>query len=212
MGQNISCRGKKRHRAKSSRDQNRRKVNMSRTQVYISDDTWLEAIKFLTCPQWSQKVLLNRQTSEIVERNISRLPKFVLDDASMYYMADEMKKSIKWKYAVFAVNTIQKHKSKQWFKDRGFTFAAPADVTAENVLIGAEKWTRDYMTNLNFCICAIMLEEIPRLKIQKNFSATSPILYRAQFNPVSNQYSWAYLAQFLEFVYHPMSYIKVSEQ
>ncbi|KAI1694416.1 hypothetical protein DdX_20125 [Ditylenchus destructor] len=35
-----------------------------------------------------------------------------------------------------------------------------------------------------------------------------PVLYFAQFNPVSNRNSWSYLAQFLNLIYHPTSYIK----
>ncbi|KAI1691835.1 hypothetical protein Ddc_24019 [Ditylenchus destructor] len=180
---------------------------MLRKQVYISDDTWLETLKFLTLPQWSQKAFVCRQISGIVERNISRLPKLVLDDATMYFTEYH--------------SGIQK----QRLMDPDFTFDAPADVTAENVLIGAGKWTcvyksfhqrtiempAEFPANLNFSIRA--LEEIPRFKIQKIFSTTSPILYREQFNPVSNriQHSWAHLAQFLELVYHPTSYFREVE-
>ncbi|KAI1691906.1 hypothetical protein DdX_21571 [Ditylenchus destructor] len=87
MGQNISLRCVKRHRAKSSRDQNRGNVN-------ISDDTWLEALKFLTCPQWLQKRFVCRQINGIAERNITRLPKMVLDYVGMDYVDENLDKEV----------------------------------------------------------------------------------------------------------------------
>ncbi|KAI1697804.1 hypothetical protein Ddc_19478 [Ditylenchus destructor] len=49
----------------------------------ILDDSWLEAIKHLTCIQWSKMSLVCRQINGIVQRNISRLPRQVIESAEM---------------------------------------------------------------------------------------------------------------------------------
>ncbi|KAI1705618.1 hypothetical protein Ddc_15684 [Ditylenchus destructor] len=79
--QNIARQGVKHRRVNSSPDQNQR---LPRKKVYISGDTWLEALKFMTCPQWMQKRYVSFQINGIAERNISRLPKMILDSAYMY--------------------------------------------------------------------------------------------------------------------------------
>ncbi|KAI1692933.1 hypothetical protein Ddc_23247 [Ditylenchus destructor] len=47
--------------------------------VIILDDTWLEALKHLTCLQWSKMRLVCHQVNGIVQQNISRLPRQVID-------------------------------------------------------------------------------------------------------------------------------------
>ncbi|KAI1693901.1 hypothetical protein Ddc_22477 [Ditylenchus destructor] len=81
--QNIPCRGVKRRRTNSPANQN---PSLQREKVNISGDTWLEALKFMTCPQWMQKCFVSRQINGIVRYSISRLPKMVLDSANMYYI------------------------------------------------------------------------------------------------------------------------------
>ncbi|KAI1697803.1 hypothetical protein Ddc_19477 [Ditylenchus destructor] len=62
----------------------RRRVNSSSTvqnqlsprkSILVFDDSWLEALKHLTCIQWSKMSLVCRQINGIVQRNISRLPR-----------------------------------------------------------------------------------------------------------------------------------------
>ncbi|KAI1699700.1 hypothetical protein DdX_17155 [Ditylenchus destructor] len=77
----IPCRGVKRRRADSSPNQN---PEMSRKKVDISGDTWLQILKFLTCPQWMQKCFVCRQINGVAQCNVSRLPMIVLDSAAMY--------------------------------------------------------------------------------------------------------------------------------
>ncbi|KAI1716926.1 hypothetical protein Ddc_10059 [Ditylenchus destructor] len=74
--QNILCRSVKRRQADSPPNRNKR---MLRKKVDIPDDTWLETLKFLTCPQWLQKCFVSRQINGIAQRNISRLPKVIVD-------------------------------------------------------------------------------------------------------------------------------------
>ncbi|KAI1693359.1 hypothetical protein Ddc_22882 [Ditylenchus destructor] len=223
--QNILCHGVKRRRANSPSNQNQR---LLREKVNIPDDTWLEALKFLTCPQWSQKRFVSRQINGIAQRNILRLPKMVLDSATMYYInsrsiVSPVKKLDK--YTIVTFDTVLKKKdSTQWLKNRDFTLDAPVDIPAENALIGANKWACRYDCNVHICIYGsaqvinLLSYEQKRLPWFQTVHAhghysdamkfRKPVLYYAQFNPLLNQYSWDYLAQFLKFVYHPTSYIK----
>ncbi|KAI1711272.1 hypothetical protein Ddc_12969 [Ditylenchus destructor] len=70
-----------RRRAKRRRDQASAAVQnqpMLRKLVIILDDSWLEALKHLTCRQWSRMSLICRHVNGIVQRNISRLPRQVI--------------------------------------------------------------------------------------------------------------------------------------
>ncbi|KAI1702193.1 hypothetical protein DdX_15607 [Ditylenchus destructor] len=81
----MSHRGIKRRRANSSSDEIQRIV---REKVHIPDDTWLQALKFLSCTEWSQKRFACRQINGIAQRNISRLPKMMImtENVAMYYL------------------------------------------------------------------------------------------------------------------------------
>ncbi|KAI1695798.1 hypothetical protein DdX_19381 [Ditylenchus destructor] len=214
MGQCISIRGVKRHRTNSSPDLNSDEANISRKSVYIPNDTWLEALKFLTCPQWSQNRYVCRQINGIIERNISHLPKMVLACADMYYnfedRAQEWQKRRLNKNTVVAFETVMQEKqSTQWFVKRGFPIKAPVGIPASDLLIAADKWTGECESNVNICIHGSAQEKVPYSDEKKRLpSSREPVLFYAQFNPVSNRYSWHYLAQFLKFIYHPMSYVK----
>ncbi|KAI1698239.1 hypothetical protein DdX_18007 [Ditylenchus destructor] len=226
--QNVSRRGIKHRRANSPVEQNERLV---RKKVNIPDDTWLEALKFLACPDWSQKRFVSRQIDGIAQRNISRLPKMVLDGVSMYYINRGCVFPVNTldKYAIVSFDAVlQKRQSTQFFKNRGFTLSAPEGIPAKTVLFGArsalDNWTRRYDANVNVCIHGIVKEEVPlsfqeelcpwfqKLRHEGAYSEAmefrKPVLYYAQFNPALNPCSWDYLAQFLKFVYHPTSYTK----
>ncbi|KAI1696190.1 hypothetical protein Ddc_20638 [Ditylenchus destructor] len=205
--QNVLRRAVKRRQANSSPGQNREKMNMPRKSVNVPDDTWFDAFKFLTCPQWMQKRFVSRQINGIAQRNISRLPKMVIDSATMYYTNPP---GIK-KHTIIAFDTAMHEKySKQWFKERGFALDAPADIPAENALIGVKEW----QYNVNVCIHKPAAKkislELKRLCCWFNSSQIyrKPVLFCAQFNPALNQYSWNYLAFFLVCIFHPTLYVK----
>ncbi|KAI1703966.1 hypothetical protein DdX_14585 [Ditylenchus destructor] len=205
--QNISRRGVKHRRSNSPAEQNEQLV---RKKVNIPNDTWLEAIKYLTCPEWSQNRYVCRQIDGIAQRNISRLPKMV------------NKLDI---YAIVSFDEVlQKRQSEQYFKNRGFILTAPG-IAANDVLLNArsEFYNCDD-SNVSVCIHGSVKEKVPlsfeeklcpwfqkpepegahsnRMEIRK------PVLYYAQFNPKLNPYSWNYLAQFLKLIYHPTSFAK----
>ncbi|KAI1691605.1 hypothetical protein Ddc_24135 [Ditylenchus destructor] len=94
---NIVHRGAKRRRVNSSSAvQNQ---SLPRKMVIILDDTWLEALKHLTCSQWSQIGLVCRQVKGIVQQNLSRLPRQVIEsiDLNSIYLLHEpsMKHSLR---------------------------------------------------------------------------------------------------------------------
>ncbi|KAI1695334.1 hypothetical protein DdX_19632 [Ditylenchus destructor] len=209
----------------SSPDQNQR---LSRKKVNISGDTWLEALKFLIFPQWSQKRFVCRKINGIAERNISNLSKLVIDSAGMYYINNTslitaFEKLPLNKHTIVAFDTVlQEEQSTQWLKNRGLTLDAPADILPENALIAARK-LQDYgrgsewNNNVNLCIQGSVKEEIELCAEERRLpwfcdpilhDLLKPVLFYAQFNPFRNEYSWAYLAQFLKFIYHPTSYVK----
>ncbi|KAI1690758.1 hypothetical protein DdX_22320 [Ditylenchus destructor] len=55
----------------------------SRKKVHIGNDTWLEALKFLSFPQWSKALFVSRQLAGVVQGNISCLPRIIVDSATM---------------------------------------------------------------------------------------------------------------------------------
>ncbi|KAI1701038.1 hypothetical protein DdX_16342 [Ditylenchus destructor] len=213
----------------SPTEQNER---LMRKKVNISDDTYLEAIKFLTCPEWSQNRFVSRQIDGIAQRNISRLPKMVLDCAAMYYINRDSALPVNKldKYAIVSFDAVlRKRQSTQYFKNRGFTLSAPG-IPAKTVLLNAQavfdNWTRSDDSNVNVCIHGTVKDEIPlsfeeklcpwfqklneayKAAFSKAMEFRKPVLYYAQFNPALNECSWDYLAQFLKLVYHPISYAK----
>ncbi|KAI1716925.1 hypothetical protein Ddc_10058 [Ditylenchus destructor] len=224
--QNILCRSVKRRQADSPPNRNKR---MLRKKVDIPDDTWLETLKFLTCRRWMQKCFVSRQINGIAQRNISRLPKVIVDSVEMYYIdyVDdtwsrklEKDKSLLNAHTVVAFDTVMQEKqSTQWFKNHGFTLDAPSDIPAENAIIGARK-VKDYgkgngwNSTVNVRITGPAQEKIVlsaeemRFPWFHNWHKRKPVLFYAQFNPFRNQYSWNYLAQFLNFIFHPSSYLK----
>ncbi|KAI1694417.1 hypothetical protein DdX_20126 [Ditylenchus destructor] len=135
--QNMPRRGGKHRRANSKSNQNQR---LLRENVNISDDTWLETLKFMTCPQWSQKCFVSRQINRVAQRDISRLPKMVLDNATMYYIQDNPPKELKKVLSnstIIAFDTfMQEEQSTHWLESRGFSLDAPVDILPENALIG----------------------------------------------------------------------------
>ncbi|KAI1692075.1 hypothetical protein Ddc_23880 [Ditylenchus destructor] len=108
---------------------------MPRKTVDISDDTWLEALKFMTFPQWIQKCLVSRQINGIAQRNVSRLPRMVLDSVAMYYIIDDFRGTEFEKlnkYTIVVSDTVlQKAQSIKWLMKRGFTLDAPKDIPAK---------------------------------------------------------------------------------
>ncbi|KAI1705617.1 hypothetical protein Ddc_15683 [Ditylenchus destructor] len=121
------------------------------------------------------------------------------------------------KYTIVAFDTVmQEEQSTEWFKNRGFTLDAPVDIPPENALLDSHEWTQNLDSNINISILGSAQEKIPLSEEEKRFpwfypgvgAFRKPVLYYAQFNPVLNQYSWDYLAQFLKLLYHPTSYVK----
>ncbi|KAI1697295.1 hypothetical protein Ddc_19801 [Ditylenchus destructor] len=79
--QSIAHRVAKRRRVNSS--STAQNQLMARKSVLVLADSWLEAMKHLTCSQWSKMSLVSRQLNGIVQRNMSRLPRHVIQYAEM---------------------------------------------------------------------------------------------------------------------------------
>ncbi|KAI1712505.1 hypothetical protein DdX_09594 [Ditylenchus destructor] len=219
--QNISRRGVKRRRAKSPQNQN---TSLQRKKVNILGDTWLEALKFMTGSQWVQKCFVSRQVNGVAQRNISRLPKMVLDSANMYYIYEterknEMNQLLKKNTIVAFDRRMQNKVTTEWFKSLGYTLIAPKGISPTNLLYGVkqseDKW--EYGRTIHASIYSPAQEQTLLTQNEMRspwfhiLRVKKPVVYYAQLNPVLNQQTWAYLAQFLKFIYDPMSYIKKVE-
>ncbi|KAI1693981.1 hypothetical protein Ddc_22432 [Ditylenchus destructor] len=173
-------------------------ATLSREKVHIFNDTWLEALKFLSFPQWSKALFVSRQLAGVVQRNISRLPCIVIDSATMSQKSPMCTNAIAYcnNDEVVAFNDrITFAWQNRFFTELGISLNAPADVQHENALL-------DSCSN-NFCSPIWMrLRGIQRL--------SRPIIFSAQFSK-HNEHSWAALKYFLEFLYYPAVYTKEVE-
>ncbi|KAI1714668.1 hypothetical protein Ddc_11389 [Ditylenchus destructor] len=210
--QNIARRAVKRRRTNSTPNQ-----NPLRKKVDISDDTWLETLKYLSCLEWSQKCFVSRQINGVAQRNILRLPMMTLHSALMYYRYWTRSNLFNSNTTVVFDTVMQEEQSMQWFKSRGFTLDAPKDIPAQNVVIGVTSKKSEWKGNVNVCIYGSAHEKIP-LTYKEHYlpwyydcSERKPVLFYAKYNPFFNQYSSNYLAQFLKCIYHPALYIKKVE-
>ncbi|KAI1697293.1 hypothetical protein Ddc_19799 [Ditylenchus destructor] len=79
--QSIAHRSTKRRRVNSS--STAQNQLLARKSFLILDDAWLEALKHLTCPQWSLMCLVSRQVNGIIQQNLSRLPRLIIEMARL---------------------------------------------------------------------------------------------------------------------------------
>ncbi|KAI1690814.1 hypothetical protein Ddc_24683 [Ditylenchus destructor] len=213
--QNIPRRAVKRRRTNSTPNQ-----NPLREKVDISDDTWLETLKYLTCLEWSQKCFVSRQINGVAQRNILRLPMMTLHSATMYYRYSTRSNLFNNNTIVAFDTVMQEEQSMQWFKNRGFTLDAPKDIPAQSAVIGVTQKKPEWKGNVNVCIYGPAHEKIPLTKKEQYLpwynacypNERKPVLFYAQYNPFLNQISSDYLVQFLKCIYHPALYIKIIEE
>ncbi|KAI1695006.1 hypothetical protein DdX_19813 [Ditylenchus destructor] len=208
--------------------------NLPHRKVEISDDCWLDVLKFLICAQWSEKRYVSRQINGIADRNISRLPRATIERAILgenSSMPNQLRNlSLNALVAFGAV--IPKSEIEQWFVNHGVSLEAkiqfrplPDDLyqqsydyyqhravlmefLSEGPIFGG--YDADFV---DICVLgpARQSAQVQPWWFHQLFRKQyESVLYYAQLYPYAN-YSWAAMEQFLTFLIHPLSYIKVVE-
>ncbi|KAI1692464.1 hypothetical protein DdX_21234 [Ditylenchus destructor] len=161
----------------------------SREKVEVFEDAWLVAFKHLTCPQWSKMRLVCRQLSGVVQRNASRLPMVVIDSVEM---RSEQRNKAENKIIASDIPILPKQKLK-WFKDRGIALYLPADIEVNNAIIGIDfKGKRS--------VDLVIQGDRTQFKAR--------VLFRAEFSPHRNKYSWASMAFSLKLIYDQSTFVE----
>ncbi|KAI1698272.1 hypothetical protein Ddc_19216 [Ditylenchus destructor] len=153
-----------------------------REKVHILDDAWFEALKFLTCPQWSKMRLASGQLKGFIERNVARLPMAVVSAE----MRRERREQSEIKMIV-SDTTISPDDKDQWFKDRGITIDVPAGIQL-NAITGVELQSSSC---IDFCVFGFGKE-----------------LFYAEFSPDRNRFSWASISFFLKLIYDQSTFVE----
>ncbi|KAI1695472.1 hypothetical protein Ddc_21205 [Ditylenchus destructor] len=209
---------------------------LPRSKVEISDDCWLDVLKFLTCTQWSEKRYVSHQINGIAARNISRLPRAIIEMAIFgeeYFERKQLRelsdftlmKLLNLHDEIIAFEgIIPQNKVKQWFVNRGITLEErvryqplPTQIPPVDILIEKSLFGNYYSDSTDICI----LGPAQNGTVQKSWfgylfctqELFESVVFHAQFRPYLKQslFSWASLEQFLTFLFHPLSYIKKVE-
>ncbi|KAI1703818.1 hypothetical protein DdX_14654 [Ditylenchus destructor] len=160
-------------------------------KVEILEDAWLEALKHLTCPKWSKMRLVSRQLDGLIERNVSRLPMAKIDSVEM-----NLEQRNKTDNKIIAKDSpISPNQKIQWFKNRGISLYKPADIELNNAIIG---FNFHFKEKRSFDL---------RIQGDREKFNTS-VLFKAEFNPHRNKYSWPCMAYFLKLLYDPSTYVE----
>ncbi|KAI1695212.1 hypothetical protein Ddc_21423 [Ditylenchus destructor] len=168
---------------------------ITRETVHILSDTWLETLKFLKFPQWSQTLFVSRQIAGVVQRNISRLPCFVIDSATINEVMSVAP------FVSFGDKTPENLK-KEFFTDLGISLDAPANVQHKDAVIG--------LTTKNLSSSIHSVEVCLRDTVHDMNPYKTPCIFSGQFS-THKEYSWAALKYFLKVLYYPASYVKEIE-
>ncbi|KAI1691276.1 hypothetical protein Ddc_24348 [Ditylenchus destructor] len=211
MKKTISNQGVKRPGSSKATGSGSKAKKRPPKQVEILDDVWLEALKHLTCPQWSKMRLVSPQLNGLIENNVSRLPLAVIDRAEIKY---NERKRIEPKIIV-SDSTISP--DTKWFKNGGMTIDLPAGIQLDKAIIGIE--LKD-----DFCADLCVLGPVQKKKLNKyekerpwfagnvsRFSGRefmSEVLFYGEFRPHRNQSSLDSMAFFLKLLYDPSTYVK----
>ncbi|KAI1705561.1 hypothetical protein DdX_13525 [Ditylenchus destructor] len=173
---------------------------LPRTKVIISDDCWIDVLKFLTCAQWFEKRFISSQINGMARRNISHLPREIYESAILGedYPGPKLRQVVNDAIVAFGV-IIPQSKLEQWFVNRGISlecrvkFHMPIEaIPIEKVLLGKHS---DYT---DMCILG---------PARQNGSA---VVFYSQFCQ-TKKFSWASLDHFLTFLFHPLTYVKKVE-
>ncbi|KAI1706322.1 hypothetical protein Ddc_15366 [Ditylenchus destructor] len=204
-------------------------------KVEIPEDCMLDVLKCLTCPEWSKMRYVSRQINGIVQRNYMRLSLVIIENAFMnqkvnrtandedYHNCAQLSKQthfqVKLQNSIIAYETvIPQSEAVHWFETRGVALEAPEDVPVERALVGIDFALGSSVDYQKWNIIQLfILGPVQRngdmrkswfkhLRLKEKMYDS--VVFYAQFHP-PNQFSRASLEQFLTFLFHPSTYVKV---
>ncbi|KAI1706623.1 hypothetical protein Ddc_15204 [Ditylenchus destructor] len=175
--------------------------NLSCTKVILSNDCWLDVLKFLSCAEWSEKRCVSRQINGIAYRNSSHLPRVIIEKAILG------EKSSMPKLSDVDDAVIPQSKIERWFVNRGMTLEARITFRQLVTRISSGDYSLDFVD-----ICVLRpAQQVQQWWFEQLFRKRyESVLLYAQFIP-SREYTWPAVEQFLTFLFHPLSCIKVVE-
>ncbi|KAI1712349.1 hypothetical protein Ddc_12476 [Ditylenchus destructor] len=189
MSKIVPSKSVKRHGSPIASGSGSKTKQLCQKKVEMFEIAWLEVLKSLSCPNWSKTRLVSRQLNGMVQKNISRLPLAIIDDVEMRL---EQRENIE--IVIIDKDSVFPFDQKiQWFKDRGINLNLPADIELNNAIIGVdfkEKQSVDLVIRGD----------------KEKFNAS--VLFKAEFSPHRNPYSWPSMAYFLKLIYDQSTYIK----
>ncbi|KAI1709530.1 hypothetical protein DdX_11318 [Ditylenchus destructor] len=173
-----------------------------RQEVKLPEDCWFDVLKCLSCPIWSKMRYVSRQINGIAERNISHLPRSLIDMAIFdgnYPKPKLSRKLPKTKDTLVADGVVIPHNViKQWFLNRFISLDTPNDIPVEEILIG-----RNYVKLGSMDICILgpgqLNGELGKRLFEHPFRQQKfyeSVVFYGRFHP-STKFSLAYLEQFL---------------
>ncbi|KAI1697320.1 hypothetical protein DdX_18563 [Ditylenchus destructor] len=196
-----------------------------RKKVEIPDTAWLDALKFITGPQWMKIRFVSRQLAKVVHGNVSGLPSIVIDNVNF----SEIHTPLKPSEMVASGVTIPPNGKTEWFMKRGINFDASTGLQHRDAVIGIgavlgnrNKPSIYYYADMNELSKTSMItrrkpktvwRKIDRVSGQECQENRKPqnSIFSAEFNPNRNIYSWPSMEYFLNLLYNPRTYIKEVE-
>ncbi|KAI1704518.1 hypothetical protein Ddc_16129 [Ditylenchus destructor] len=193
-----------RRRRKNNTDNN---PEQEKELVYFSNDTILEAVKFLNYENWSQMRFLCHRVNQLIQSNQSKLQAFEVKSLSMSAYPNFVCRSnsiVSFDQAIEPATAMRK-----WFQDRGYSCDETVDMPLEKVFAGLNLCAS---SGLHFTIRAFYEDftekNTPLTRGQsKTLHSRPPQVFSANFNAQYEFYG-PILSHFFRLLHHPAAYFR----
>ncbi|KAI1695980.1 hypothetical protein Ddc_20772 [Ditylenchus destructor] len=194
--------------AKKSRK--RRKNNTDNTPqqekvpVYFSNDTILEAVKFLNYEKWSKMRFLCRRVNQLIHSNQSKLQAFEVKSLICKPEFPCRSNSIvSFDQGIQSADAMRK-----WFQDRGYSCDETTDMPLEKVFAGMNL---SVSQGMHITVRAFFQDftekNMPLTRSQASRKRTEKELFSAKLNPKKEFYE-PILSHFFRLLHHPDAYFR----
>ncbi|KAI1704520.1 hypothetical protein Ddc_16132 [Ditylenchus destructor] len=99
--------------------------------VFFSNDTILEAVKFLNYVKWTKMRFLCYRVNQLIHSNQSKLQAFEVKSLSMYSIVRSSNSIVSFDQAIQSPDAVRK-----WFQDRGYSCDETVDMPLNKVFAG----------------------------------------------------------------------------
>ncbi|KAI1691567.1 hypothetical protein Ddc_24146 [Ditylenchus destructor] len=208
---------KSRKRRNSNTDNTSQQEN---EPVYFSNDTILEAVKFLNYVKWSQMRFLCHRVNQLIHSNQANLQAFEVKSLSMSEYPYKSNSIVSFDQGIQSPNAMRK-----WFQDRGYSCDETTDMPLEKVFVGMnlskgnglhltiraffEDFTEKNMplTRSQAKQMRIAGKVIPSLSNGEILRSKSYEVFSAEFNAKYEFYG-PILSHFFRLLHHPAAYFR----